>query len=369
MFDKVILKRAYTVYKFIFFTITFLFFIHLKIKHHFELYNIVFMIYFLDSTLFLNINNKYFEIFSLALDILFAYFVAKLMNIEELVIFSIVPLFVSCLLVEYKLSILLLLTSFLVVLIFSDINAIFAIIAYITAFVSSYLFNESVKMKILKEKQIAFDKEFEDKIAIAKRMSLEFAHEIRNPLMSISGAIEMLKTADDQETIQNMINIAEQEIERANNLTKDFLNLEKPYEINMQKNNFCEFLEKLANNKKSIIKIHIDCKRHLQFLMDEAMINRLFDNLIRNSLEASAENIYIKTQQNMDKITILFSDDGKGISLENGDLSKIFLPFFTTKDQGSGLGLAICKQIVEIHNGTIRVKDKNTFMIEFKKEN
>ncbi len=333
-----------------------------------EYYNIIFFSYSLDAALFFSIDNKYFTAFSLAVDILFVYFIAKLLLIEEMVIFSVVPLFFSCIFLECFLAVALLLLSFVVVLFYSDLNMTFAIISYIAAFFSSYLVKQSIKQRELIKKKEAFKREFDDRIFIAKRMSLEFAHEIRNPLMGISGAIEILKQAKDEGTRQEMINIAQQEIERANNLTRDFLNLEKPYRLNQKQFDLCVFLREFAKDKRSMVNIDTYCKDNkIDIKADMEMLTRMLDNFIRNSIEAGASKINVEACTDNDNVVVIIEDNGKGINID-GDGERIFMPFFTTKEQGSGLGLAICKQIAESHNGYIEIYNKNAFKIKLSRE-
>ncbi len=363
--NRLILKRIYFVYRLLIILITFAFFLHINgSQHHF--YNVAFLLYFLDVVLFLGIDNRYFELFSLIVDVIFAYFLARVLGMEELIMFSIAPLFISYLLLGYAVAITILAASFIVVLFYSDINAVFAIISYIAAFFSSYLLHNSIKQKELIEKKMAFDKEFKDRIEIAKRLSLEFAHEIRNPLMGISGAVEMLKDTEDKRVIKDMISIIQQEIERANNLTKDFLNLEKPYELNMTKLDICLFLKHIAERRKGIVSILVECKSGLTINADKDMLERMFDNLIRNAIEADSSVVNIVAQNTQGYIEIQVSDNGRGIDIGEADTNDIFMPFFTTKQEGSGLGLAICRQIAQAHNGDIRVLNQNTFKIELK---
>jgi signal transduction histidine kinase len=86
---------------------------------------------------------------------------------------------------------------------------------------------------------------------------------------------------------------------------------------------------------------------------DVDKIKRIFVNLIKNSVEAMPEGgkLTIKSKATKEKVRIVFSDTGPGISKEV--LDKIFVPLFTTKAKGMGLGLAICKRIVEAHGGSI----------------
>jgi len=361
------LKKPYALYKLLLFLITFIVFLHLK-KHSPPYYYIIFFVYLLDAALFFNLENRYFDALSLVIDIVFVYFIAKLLSIEEMVIFSVVPLFFSCLLLECFLAVALLGVSFFVLLLYSDLNAVFAVLSYAAAVFSSYLVKKSMYQKEIIEKRERFEKEFSDKIYIAKRMSLEFAHEIRNPLMGISGALEIIKDSKDKQTLNEMIEIAQKEIERANNLTRDFLNLEKPYQLNKQPFELCSFLNEIAYANGGLIHISVNCKISSVYInADRTMIRRMIDNLIRNSMEAQAERIKIDVSVNSESVVLLVSDDGEGINIKEDEKNKIFLPFFTTKEQGSGLGLAICKQIAEAHGGSISVDNANTFKIELKR--
>ena len=367
MLNAQTLKKLYALYKLLLFLITFIVFLHLK-KHSPAYCYIIFFTYLLDAALFFNFDNKYFYAVSLAIDIVFVYFIAKLLSIEEMVIFSVVPLFFSCLLLECFLAVALLGISFFVLLLYSDLNAVFAVLSYVAALFSSYLVKKSIYQKEIIEKREEFEKEFSDKIYIAKRISLEFAHEIRNPLMGISGALEIIKNSKDKKTLNEMIEIAQKEIERANNLTRDFLNLEKPYELNKQSFELCAFLNEISYADKGLIHIFVNCKIDSIYIdADKEMIRRMIDNLIRNSMEAQAEKVKIEVLAEKEYVILLVSDDGEGINIKDDEKNKIFLPFFTTKEQGSGLGLAICKQIAEAHMGSITIDSTNTFKIELKR--
>ncbi len=369
MFSLPFLRTLYALYKILLFSVTFIVFLHLNPDKTYYYDIVVFFLYFLDATLFFNIKNRYFTAFSLAVDILFAYFIAKLLSIEEMVVFSVVPLFFSCLFIECFLSVVLFVISFLIVFFYSGLNVIFAVISYAAAFFSSYLVKRSVLNKETAKKREEFEKEFEDKISIAKRLSLEFAHEIRNPLMGISGALEIVQNSRDEKIKKEMMEIAKREIERADKLTRDFLNLEKPYEPKKISMELCAFLKTFSKKYRGNIEINVECQKELiRINSDEDMLTRMLGNLVRNAIEAYATIVDIKVSSESDKIVLIVEDNGTGIEVEDNEKEKIFLPFFTTKPQGSGLGLSICRQIAASCGGSIEICGNSAFRIELKKE-
>ncbi len=364
MFERLTLKRIYAIYKFLFLSITFIVFVH---EHPNLRYSVAFSVYLLDAVLVLVIDKRLFDLISLIIDVAFAYFLAKILSIEGMIAFSIVPLFLSCPLVDTPYSVVLLLISLAGVLLYSNINALFAGISYVASFTSSCLLVQSLKQAKLTRKRKEFEREFKEKLAIAKRLSLEFAHEIRNPLMSMYGAIEVIKRTQEKKTLQEMIEILQQEIERANNLVRDFLNLEKPYNLNKERFELCGFVEEFKALKENLIDIEIRCANvPIMIEADKTMITKMLENLLRNSIEAGATKVILTLEKKEDDVILLFEDNGSGIELDIEDRDKIFLPFFTTKNQGSGLGLSICKQVVEAHGGTIEIYSDHGFKITLK---
>lgn len=204
------------------------------------------------------------------------------------------------------------------------------------------------------------------------------AHEIRNPLHAIGGAVALLNSRyrTKDEIINKSTSIILEEIERVNRFVKDSLEFAKPanrsnferVNINDVIRSSIELMEYLfiQNN----IKISLNLEEGLpvsRISFDK--IRQTFINIIDNAVGAMHEDgeLEIKTSLLKDtkKIEIQFSDTGIGIKM--GDMDSIFDPFFTTKKNGIGLGLAICKKIVlDDHNGDIRIiskKGKGTTII------
>jgi signal transduction histidine kinase len=140
--------------------------------------------------------------------------------------------------------------------------------------------------------------------------------------------------------------------------------LEKDANLKMEKINVLQFLKesKLTIQNPMRVEIKIDANGDVNIKADKEKIKQIFSNFLLNSSEAGANKVNIKSYKNNDKIIFEIKDDGQGIADEIKD--NIFKPFFSTKSYGTGLGLSISKRIVELHNGRIYLKDKNTFVAE-----
>ena len=119
----------------------------------------------------------------------------------------------------------------------------------------------------------------------------------------------------------------------------------------------------LESINKTMLEIH-HMKIDLDASEDEIFINgdynrltQVLTNLIKNSYEAHATKVMVKSYIENDKIVIDVIDDGDGIMKK--DSKKIFEPFYTTKIDGTGLGVPLCKEIIEAHNGTLNYYDND----------
>jgi two-component system sensor histidine kinase PilS (NtrC family) len=228
-------------------------------------------------------------------------------------------------------------------------------------------------------------KEMEEQVKRSDRMATigEFAagiaHEIRNPLTSLSGSIQVLK--EDLKlkgANRHLMDIILRESERLNNLITDFLLFAQPSRINKEKVDIGDLIDEtlqLFENSPGhnrAIKIVKDLKKKIFLLGDPHQLKQLFWNLFINAaqimptggeLRVNLETVNAQGTSNplkgarkgnlspLAKISV--SDSGDGIKPEEKE--KIFEPFFTTKEGGTGLGLAIVHRIVENHEGFISV--------------
>lgn len=206
-------------------------------------------------------------------------------------------------------------------------------------------------------------------LALVGELAAGIAHEIRNPMASISGSIQMLKEEmDTDEVNKRLMDIILREVDRLNNLINDFLNYARPKPFEQREFNLnqmiTELLELLKNSSKwnKNIELRIELGSIDKIISDPEQVRQVIWNILLNAVEALPEKgtLFIETkavtadgqsEKDPDMIEITVRDSGNGFS--ERALDQMFSPFFTTKEEGSGLGLAIVKQIVEGLKGSI----------------
>lgn len=216
-------------------------------------------------------------------------------------------------------------------------------------------------------------------LAYLGELSAAIAHEIRNPLNSITLFLGLLKRRADRQPEQlESIEKITSEIEALNSIVSDFLNFARPSDLQKEpftlKELFNQTLflaEKEISEKQIAIQTDITPPGLTSF-GDMAQLKQALLNITLNAIQAMNTGGRLQltvTKKDSGKLRIEVSDNGKGIALE--DMDKIFKPFYSTRSQGTGLGLAIVQNIIRAHNGTIFVKnnlDKGAcFIIELPK--
>jgi len=229
-------------------------------------------------------------------------------------------------------------------------------------------------------KQIEDDLKRTEKLAAIGGMAAGLAHEIRNPLASLYGSIQLLQ---GQLTLhgsqERLMNIILKESERLNGLITDFLQFASPNtgqreEVDLR-NLVEETLElfKRGPHYKEGIKIELDIPPLLQLYVNSRQIHQMLWNLLLNAVQAISEtgSIVISGREEQSRegypfVFLSIEDSGKGIPVEKQ--SKIFDPFYTNREAGTGLGLSIVHRIIENHEGKIRVMSREgkgtSFQIE-----
>lgn len=205
------------------------------------------------------------------------------------------------------------------------------------------------------------------------QFSMTIAHEIKNPLGIIKGAIDILKQENtSDETKDIMTGYIEDEVLRLDRLIQNFLFFAKPKKLRFEPVDMSELMHdtvkrmELEWNVKGI-EFELDIEDGILCSIDREMFGMAIVNLLKNACEACGEqgDVVVTLKDIGGRCLISISDSGNGVPEKDRD--KIFEPFFTTKSKGTGLGLAFVKRIIEGHNGNIDLvesKDKGaTFEI------
>ena len=217
-------------------------------------------------------------------------------------------------------------------------------------------------------------------LASIGQLAAGIAHEIRNPLASISGAIQLLKDEkESNDSTQKLMEIILAESSRLNHLITDFLLYAQPPKLNKKPVDLAalvnDTLEVFSHSPQWTqgIKLAKTIEPNITIYGDNQQLQQILWNLFINAVDAMEGKGLLEVKVQKDgksrKIVLLVSDTGKGISPQ--DINRIFDPFFTTKGGGTGLGLSIVHKIVETHEGDISVKSRldqgtgTTFTITF----
>src|SRR6267142_2360178 len=212
--------------------------------------------------------------------------------------------------------------------------------------------------------------------AAVGQIAIGLAHEIRNPLGAIRGAVQLMRRELGEDArFAEHTDVLLKEVDRGNRIIERLLDISRPVTLRLVPLNLHQLLDRVA-----LLSEEMAAQRGVQvvrrydpslppILADEDRILQVFHNLVRNAVEAmsaggrltlvtrlSMNPLFAKVdlghgQRSMAEIQVM--DDGQGIP--EATRSRLFTPFFTTKDKGLGLGLALCHRIVDEHRGAIQI--------------
>ncbi|MBK8317083.1 MAG: HAMP domain-containing protein [Acidobacteria bacterium] len=209
-----------------------------------------------------------------------------------------------------------------------------------------------------------------EKLATAGALATSVAHEVNNPLASISSLVQGLLGKSSEEKERDTLRIILTQITRITNVLKDLMDFARPKAANPSPSNLNEIIQKsleLASYDKRFktLAIVTNLDPSLPLLpLDQDQMQQVILNLLlnaRDAIEDSSDNgqIVIATSKNDSIVTATISDNGVGIAPEL--LTRIFDPFFSTKasGQGTGLGLSVCHSIINAHGGRITAANRS----------
>ncbi len=202
-----------------------------------------------------------------------------------------------------------------------------------------------------------------ERFAVIGKMAAGIAHEIRNPLASMSGSIQMLARSAQEPMQARLMRIVLREIDRLNALITDFLQFARPNPPQFDRVELATFFDELADMfanqpaDRPPVELIIEHDEPLTVTADAGQLKQVFWNLINNGAQAMAEGGRLEIRcRRMDaaRAVVTVTDHGAGIPDEVQP--RIFDPFFSTKDHGTGLGLAQAHRIIDEHGGFLSVR-------------
>lgn len=204
-----------------------------------------------------------------------------------------------------------------------------------------------------------------DALNLIGQMAASIAHEIRNPMTTVHGFLQLLGTKPVLLEFKDYFQLMIEELDRCNSIITEFLSLSRTNPLDLKMQNLNAIINKLlpmlqadALRKEQIMIVELEEIPNLK--LNEQEIRQVILNLARNALDSMLEGgvLTIKTYLEQDCVVLMFRDQGSGIPGQV--LANIGKPFLTTKENGTGLGLPVSYNIVYRHEGTIRVETGTT---------
>jgi two-component system sensor histidine kinase PilS (NtrC family) len=201
-----------------------------------------------------------------------------------------------------------------------------------------------------------------DRLATLGRMSANIAHEIRNPLAALTGAIEVLASSGTAMDVRERLGqIVLKESGRLNDILRDFLEYARPAPLARARKNVVESIDEVLvllehRATPGTLKIVREFAPSLEWVVDPQQFRQAVWNLCLNAVQAMPDGGELRVTAAVvsGRLEVRVADTGEGIAREN--LPHIFEPFFSTKSDGSGLGLALVHRVMQDHGGEVHLE-------------
>lgn len=216
-------------------------------------------------------------------------------------------------------------------------------------------------------RQMEIEMRRSERLAAIGQLSASIAHEIRNPLAAISGAVELIQLPEGNDSQKRLRGVVLREVDRLNALISDFLEYCRPYHPTLEQFSLTELLEEILellerDHRSQDVDLALQGLDQVTVHSDAHAIRQVVVNLLVNSFETTPAPTRVRVDVELeDDSTYLISveDDGPGIN--ESQRERLFEPFFTTKSGGSGLGLATAFRLMQEINGSIRIAPPREF--------
>ncbi len=207
-----------------------------------------------------------------------------------------------------------------------------------------------------------------ERLAAVGQLAAGLAHEIRNPLASLWGSMELLRDElpELRPEQKQLLEIVERETARLNALLEDFLSYARPGSARRERVSLCELLTEIRDlaccNVELRTRVDLDLAPDLYLLGDPTQLRSVFWNLVLNAMQAEPVDGRVRIRAALEAggrdsgRSLLVEVEDRGQGIQNALLERIFEPFFTTRPKGSGLGLATVHRLVELHGGSLAVE-------------
>ncbi|WP_163103353.1 ATP-binding protein [Peribacillus alkalitolerans] len=227
-------------------------------------------------------------------------------------------------------------------------------VGYIVTFFLMIYFTEFLR----ENKRMKLAIQDSEKMTVVSELAASIAHEVRNPLTVVKGFIQLIEK-DENSSNRQYMKLVLSELDRAESLISDYLNLAKKTEIQKMPIDISDLLRSIQSVMESYsningVRIQSSIEQKLYVLGDMGKLKQAFYNIMKNGIEAVQADqgmLAFKVYRGSSSVNVEITDNGIGMNEE--ELRKIGEPFYTNKESGTGLGVMVTKAIIHEHGGTM----------------
>jgi len=208
----------------------------------------------------------------------------------------------------------------------------------------------------------------QDRLAVVGELAAGLAHEIRNPLAAIRGAVDELNShIESPEMSSKLASIAMRESDQLNEIVSGFLDFARKPEVKRDTFDAVQMVDEVADllnrkyaNRDEVRVVTRKPDHPVSLTADRSQLKQVLFNIGKNGIEAMDMDGALAISLREDKNSVEFAIDDEGPGIEPDEVARIFEPFYTTKESGVGMGLAVCQRIITAHDGAIRVTSRES---------